>query len=157
MLENVEIFKNSHDAGFLAAGDLRIDCNPQPELIYSKTGDLIETVYPILHPMCDDYLGDEIIISSSAPELSGATAAEAEAEEKARRRDRNDRRERAARRKAEEAAEKSSRSRSRRSKTSTNTDPSTGSGTSTGGTSSTGSKPSASKDLSGCGSKPCKP
>lgn len=31
----------------------KIDCNPQPELVYSKAGDLIETIYPILHPYCD--------------------------------------------------------------------------------------------------------
>ncbi len=30
-----------------------INCNPEPELIYSKTGDLIETKYPVLHPSCE--------------------------------------------------------------------------------------------------------
>lgn len=31
-----------------------IDCNPQPTLIYGKTGQLLETVYPVLHPSCKE-------------------------------------------------------------------------------------------------------
>jgi len=30
----------------------QINCNPEPTLIYSKAGDLIETIHPILHPTC---------------------------------------------------------------------------------------------------------
>ncbi len=30
-----------------------INCNPAPVLIFSKSGDLIETVNPILHPTCN--------------------------------------------------------------------------------------------------------
>jgi len=29
-----------------------IDCNPTPEMIYSKSGDLIEVKHPVLHPSC---------------------------------------------------------------------------------------------------------
>ncbi len=29
-----------------------INCSPDPTLVYSKTGDLIDTVYPVLHPSC---------------------------------------------------------------------------------------------------------
>jgi|GEM_PF-6999190 len=30
----------------------QINCNPEPTLIYSKAGDLIDTVIPVLHPSC---------------------------------------------------------------------------------------------------------
>ncbi len=39
-----------------------INCNPEPTLIYSKTGDLIDTVIPVLHPSCS---GEEITRTSS--------------------------------------------------------------------------------------------
>lgn len=29
-----------------------INCNPEPTLVYSKMGDLIDKVYPVLHPSC---------------------------------------------------------------------------------------------------------
>jgi len=63
VLENAGI---SRSMNFDKPTDIVIDCNPTPELIYSKTGDLIETVYPILHPYCEGFLGEQIVLPATA-------------------------------------------------------------------------------------------
>ena len=136
VLENVEIFKSTNGPGWLGGDELVIDCNPEPELIYSKTGDLIETVYPILHPVCDGTSEEEVLISASAPMLSAPTEEELAKALADRRRDRNDRRDRRARREAAEAASRTASVSTR----SSSSDDDTGS----------------SFNLNGCGSKPCR-
>lgn len=47
--QNAEINTRNSD---LPGIQTEIDCNPEPTLIFAKTGQLIEKVYPILHPSC---------------------------------------------------------------------------------------------------------
>jgi len=39
----------------------QINCNPEPTLIYSKAGDLIDRVFPVLHPSCDGQVLGETV------------------------------------------------------------------------------------------------
>jgi len=47
--QNAEINTRNSD---LPGIQTKINCNPEPTLVYAKTGQLIEKVYPILHPSC---------------------------------------------------------------------------------------------------------
>ena len=43
----------------------QIDCNPEPTLIYSKAGDLIDRIVPVLHPSCTgQVLGETVELAS---------------------------------------------------------------------------------------------